>query len=134
MVVHPSPAPFRQSWRLYKASDSFIRPVGFLCTPCRRLEAPHPRKRKHANALCSLVAEPSCSSQSIRNDTAVRSEKKALPWAQLPGAPRGYRCHLCFETDFSTRGHLAEHLVCPHTLCSKACGACERVEYCTWKP
>ena len=111
MVLRPIPAPCRQSWRLCKAPEGCICPVALLLTRCRRLEAPHPRKSKHANALCSLVAEPSCSSQSIQESTAIQSEKQAAPWAQLPGVPRGYRCRLCYETDFSTRGHLAEHLV-----------------------
>ena len=67
---------------------------------------------RQASAASSLLAEQARGTQDSSTVTPARgADKQASPWAQLPGHPRGYRCRLCFETDFSTRGHLAEHLV-----------------------
>ena len=72
---------------------------------------------RQASAASSLLTEQACSQQGSSTATPAHgSNKQASSWAQLPGHPRGYRCRLCFETDFSTRGHLAEHLVSSHTI------------------
>ena len=84
-------------------------------TSYRPLGSAHLRNQRvsrRADAACSLLAEQPCSRQDSRGGSLAHgTEKNTSPWAQLPGSPRGYRCRLCFETDFSSRGHLAEHLV-----------------------
>lgn len=91
------------------------------------------KSSRQAGAASSLLAEQACSTQDSSTCTPAHgADKQASSWAQLPGHPRGYRCRLCFETDFSTRGHLAEHLVSVHPVLgddstqthssTKACG------------
>ena len=60
------------------------------------------------------TGRPTCASAT--SDMLIQRETTKQPlarssWQHLPGSPRGYRCRLCLEVDFATRGHLAEHLV-----------------------
>ena len=59
------------------------------------------------------AATPACSSATsgVLIQRAINQPHDRSSWQHLPGSPRGYRCRLCLEVDFATRGHLAEHLV-----------------------
>jgi hypothetical protein len=62
-------------------------------------------------ATCGISAE-NAGVQSRQNSARlIHHQSENRGWHQLPGAPKGFRCCLCFETDFATRTQLAEHLV-----------------------
>ena len=64
----------------------------------------------YAGQQPSLSAGPALTGSYIGRQTCSRPAASSS-WHLLPGTPRGYRCRLCFETDFANRGYLAEHLV-----------------------
>ena len=73
---------------------------------CRGSYSPH--------ILCGAAAQPvsrPSPDRLIHRAPDLQQTSSSSSWHLLPGTPRGYRCRLCFETDFANRGYLAEHLV-----------------------
>lgn len=94
--------------------------VFFWVAPGRRAWR---RERMFVGGTTSAAATPACSSATpdMLIQRAAEQPHARPSWQHLPGSPRGYRCRLCLEVDFATRGHLAEHLV--RAMCSPNFGS-----------
>ena len=70
------------------------------------------RQQRAFRLTCRLSAERPRIKSDPSSDNFISRNAGPTQWHHLPGSPRGHRCALCLETDFPTRGNLAEHLVC----------------------
>lgn len=132
VCAHTAPLECHAAYR--RLFGTFRGPALPLSAKCRQQQSAQlsaHRETRHTSAASNLLAEQVCNKENSSSGNLTHStEKPASSWAQLPGIPRGYRCRLCFETDFSTRGHLAEHLV--SILCQRidiaSCRACSLIK------
>lgn len=67
--------------------------------------------RTSCHATCSTSAENAEAQNGAPAARPIQMAPRRMQWHQLPGVPKGFRCCLCYETDFATRSQLAEHLV-----------------------
>lgn len=103
-------APHRQ---LHVAQNAWIH----HCKAKQRPLYPARRPQTRCQAICSIPAENAEAEQSTSSAPArlIQRAQGKRQWHELPGTPKGFRCCLCYETDFATRSQLAEHLV-SHTI------------------